>query len=234
MGDSPATDTLSRRGCQPWAGGWAHCLSVLSFPVSSKPFPLMITAVVAGVAGIVAAAAVAGVVAWVCFRRRQSSGSWPSLVSLVSSSLAKALKHCRTLLFGLQNPGQTWPRVSVLHAFTTHSFPEAWPNSFHVEHRASAVGSTQTQSAAAPLGAHRVAGGKTGAQTDHMIRGMGATTEMRGRGGRGWKSPRNPVGWDVRDAFLGGTRGGPIASGQVSAPWLTGCVAWLTPQLPCP
>uniref|UniRef100_G1Q8R0 Ig-like domain-containing protein n=1 Tax=Myotis lucifugus TaxID=59463 RepID=G1Q8R0_MYOLU len=45
----------------------------ITVPVSSKAFPPVITAVVAGVAGIVAVAGVAGVVAWVCFRRHQSS-----------------------------------------------------------------------------------------------------------------------------------------------------------------
>ncbi|XP_059529257.1 low affinity immunoglobulin gamma Fc region receptor II-b isoform X1 [Myotis daubentonii] len=47
----------------------------ITVPVSSKAFPPVITAVVAGVAGIVAVAGVAGVVAWVCFRRHQSSGT---------------------------------------------------------------------------------------------------------------------------------------------------------------
>ncbi|EPQ16590.1 Low affinity immunoglobulin gamma Fc region receptor II [Myotis brandtii] len=47
----------------------------ITVPVSSKAFPPVITAVVAGVVGIVAVAGVAGVVAWVCFRRHQSSAN---------------------------------------------------------------------------------------------------------------------------------------------------------------
>ncbi|XP_015419041.1 PREDICTED: low affinity immunoglobulin gamma Fc region receptor II [Myotis davidii] len=47
----------------------------ITVPVSSQAFPPVITAVVAGVAGIIAVAGMAGVVAWFCFRQHHSSGT---------------------------------------------------------------------------------------------------------------------------------------------------------------
>ncbi|ELK30674.1 Low affinity immunoglobulin gamma Fc region receptor II [Myotis davidii] len=47
----------------------------ITVPVSSQAFPPVITAVVAGVAGIIAVAGMAGVVAWFCFRQHHSSAN---------------------------------------------------------------------------------------------------------------------------------------------------------------